>query len=171
MSRLYDQRADLRMLRARSWVIPIVSTLFGSALGLLPVVTTIALLPPIGLLVLLSWRLLRPELWPIWVGLPLGFADDLISGQPIGSAMALWTASLIVLEMVDNRLVWRNYWQEWVIAAALIALCVTGGWALATVAGGGGSPIVVVPQLIVAILCFPLIQRGCAVLDAWRLAR
>lgn len=171
MSRLHDQRADLRLLRARAWIIPIASTLFGSALALLPTVSSIALLPPMGLLALLGWRLLRPELWPIWAALPLGFADDLFSGQPIGSAMGLWTASLIVLEMVDNRLVWRNYWQEWVIAAALITLCVTGGWALAIVAGGGGSPIVIVPQLIVAILCFPFVQRVCAMLDAWRLER
>ena len=161
MTKLHGQQDDLRMLRARAWVVPIASTLFASALATLPLVTPLAVLPPMGLLVLLSWRLLRPELWPIWVGLPLGFADDLLSGQPIGSAMGLWTISLIVLEMVDNRLVWRNYWR--------VALCVTGGWAVASVAGGGGSPSAVMPQMTVAILAFPLVQRACAVLDVWRL--
>ena len=34
-------------------------------------------MPPFGLLVLLAWRLLRPELWRAWVGLPLGLPAEL----------------------------------------------------------------------------------------------
>jgi hypothetical protein len=45
----------------RSQVTPIASTLFASALALLPIVSGAQLLPNFGLLALLSWRLLRPK--------------------------------------------------------------------------------------------------------------
>jgi hypothetical protein len=36
--------------------------------------------PDIGFLVLLTWRLLRPEIWMPTVALALGLFDDLVSG-------------------------------------------------------------------------------------------
>ena len=169
MRRLHGQQSDLRMLRARARIVPVVSTLAGSAVALLPLVATSAWVPPVGLLVLLSWRLLRPELWPVWIGLPLGLADDLVSGQPLGSAASLWTISLILLDITDIQLIWRDYWQEWAIASTFIALCICGGWAFAAFTGGGGSIAAIVPQLLAAIFLFPLVQRTCALLDRWRL--
>lgn len=84
---------------------PVVTVMLGSMLTILPVIAQSPAMPPFGLLVLLAWRLLRPELWRAWVGLPLGLFDDMMSGQPIGSAMFLWTVMLIGIDAIEHRLV------------------------------------------------------------------
>lgn len=161
---------DRRFLaRARS--VPVLSTIAGSATVLLPIITVSPLLPPFGLLMLLGWRLLRPELWAAWVALPLGLADDLLGGQPIGTSMSLWTIILLAIDLVDNRLVWRDYWMDWLVAAVAILFCLGGSWIFARFTGGGGTMLALVPQIGIAIFCFPAIARLCVVLDRWRLAR
>lgn len=160
-----------RMLRARVRVVPIVSTIAGSMTALLPIVATSPTLPPFGLLMLLGWRLLRPELWPAWMALPLGLTDDLLSGQPLGSAMTLWTLAFLALDMVDNRMIWRDYWLDWLIATAAILFCLSGSWLFAAFTGGGGTLLAIVPQAAITILCFPVAARLCALLDRWRLAQ
>lgn len=164
-----------RLLPARARIVPIASTLAASALATLPIVADAPVAPPFGLLMLLAWRLLRPELWQAWVALPLGAFDDLMSGQPFGSAITLWTASLVALDMMDNRAIWRDYWLDWLVATVAIAFCLVGGWAVVAITSkgalGGGTVVAVVPQILMTILCFPLTMRLCAVLDRWRLVR
>jgi rod shape-determining protein MreD len=160
-----------RMLRARVRTVPIVSTIAGSMTALLPIIATSPTLPPFGLLMLLGWRLLRPELWQAWIALPLGFVDDLVSGQPLGSAMTLWTLAFLALDMVDNRMIWRDYWLDWLIATVAILLCLSGSWLFASLTGGGGTILAMAPQIGITILCFPAAARLCAVLDRWRLAQ
>ena len=66
-------------------------TLIASLLQALPLVVTTPLVPDFAFLTLLSWRLLRPEMWPAFHALPLGLFDDLVAGHPLGQSMALWT--------------------------------------------------------------------------------
>lgn len=157
----------LALVRARS--VPIISTMAGSATTLLPMVVTSPQVPPFGLLMLLSWRLLRPELWPAWIALPLGLFDDFLSGQPLGSAMCLWTALLLTLDLVDANLVWRDYWIDWAIAAIAIILCIAGGFWFTGLKHSGISLLILLPQMVFSILCFPLVVRLCVRLDRWRL--
>lgn len=161
---------DERNARIRGRILPILTTIFGSATVILPVIADSPILPPFGLLMLLAWRLLRPELWPVWIGIPLGLIDDLFSGQPIGSAVLLWTTSLLILDLVDTRLVWRDYWQDWLIAAGAIMFCLVGGILTANAVGGNGNILLIVPQLGLSILIYPMIARLCALLDRWRLS-
>ncbi len=57
----------------RMRLVPIVTVMLASALPLmLPLVASSPVLPPLGLLFFLSWQLLRTEMWPVWIGLPLG---------------------------------------------------------------------------------------------------
>ena len=35
--------------------------------------------------------------------------DDLFSGQPMGSAMLLWSVAMIALEAIEQRFPWRGY--------------------------------------------------------------
>lgn len=157
-------------LPARAWIVPVISTIAGSAVAaLLPYVALSPSLPPLGLLMLLGWRLLRPELWRVWVALPLGLADDLLNGRPPGSAMTVWTLLFLLLDMVDSRLLWRDHWQDWLLAAVSIALAIAGGWAITAFQGGGGTIWLVIPQILVTIFCFPAAERLCAALDRWRL--
>lgn len=171
MTRIIAMDASPLTLSVRARAVPIVSTMAGSMLTLLPIVATAPVLPPFGLLTLLAWRLLRPEYWRVWAGLPLGFFDDLMSGQPLGSAMLLWTICLIGIDAADRWLLWRDYWQEWFIAAGAISFCLIGGFLIALSTGGGGYITIIVPQIFASMLAFPLVARACAALDRWRLMR
>lgn len=170
MKRIIASDREERAARIRGQILPILSTIVGSMAVLAPIVAQAPILPPLGFMMLLAWRLLRPEMWPVWIGLPLGVVDDLFSGQPIGSAVLLWTTALLSLDLVDQRLVWRDYWQDWLIAAAAITLYLIGGLVTANAAGGNGHIVQIVPQIILSIIIFPAVARFCALLDRVRLS-
>jgi rod shape-determining protein MreD len=155
----------------RLQALPIVSTLIGSCVCLLPFIATAPVIPPFGLLMALGWRLLRPELWAAWMALPLGLADDLITGTPPGTAMTLWTIIFLGLDLVDSRPMWRDHWLDWWIASVAISFCAAGQWAIGYFVSGGGALWPIIPPTMLAILCFPPIARLCAALDRWRLAK
>lgn len=162
----YMERPSLRVA-----LVPALSTLAGSAMALLPVIATEPIVPPFGLMILLAWRLLRPEIWPVWAALPLGLADDLMSGHYLGTAMILWTVAFLVLEWVDQLLLLREGWIEWAIAAVALPVLGVGAWALSQPADSHTSVFTILPQTIGAILLFPWILRLTAALDTWRLKR
>jgi rod shape-determining protein MreD len=149
--------------------VPIASTMIASLTPLIPAITTAPAMPPWGLLLLLGWRMLHRNIWPAWLGLPLGFWDDMFSGQPLGSSMLLWTLALLGLDMLDRRMVWRDFLQEWGIAAGIIVVALILGLMIANMTGGNTLIFVLLPQIAMSILAFPLVARACAVFDAWRL--
>jgi rod shape-determining protein MreD len=171
MSRIIGMEISPLTISLRARIVPIASTMLASMLTLVPVVATAPVMPPTGLLMLLGWRLLRPEIWPVWAALPLGLWDDLFSGQPIGSAMLTWTICFIAIDQADRWLVWRDYGQDWAIAAGAITFCLAVGFLIALFTGGGGYIQIIVPQILASILFFPVFARGCAMLDHWRLMR
>ena len=149
---------------------PIASVCIASALpSLVPVIVQSPSLPPVGLMVLLSWRLLHHELWPLWIGAPLGLFDDLMSGAPIGTGMFLWSAIMIGIEMVDARLFWRDYWHDWLIAIIACALFLCGGVVLSWLSGSHAPIRLILPQLLWSALFYPLIVRIIAGIDRWRM--
>jgi rod shape-determining protein MreD len=152
-------------------LIPIGSVLIASLTPLLPEIATAPVLPPFGFMVLLGWRLLRDDLWPVWVALPLGLFDDIFSGQPLGSAMALWTISFLVIDLIDSRFVWRDHWQDWGIATLAIGAQLSLALGIAHVTGGAMPFVLLLPQIVVSALLFPMVARLCAMLDRVRLAR
>lgn len=148
---------------------PWVVVMLGSLAPLLPLIASAPLVPPLGFLFLLGWLLLRPGIFPAWAGFPLGLFDDLFSGQPIGSAALLWSIAVLMLEIAEFRMPWRNFIQNWAIAAGLVSgHIVLAAW-FAQAAGGGGNLIALVPQLILSILLIPLIGRIVALFDRFRL--
>lgn len=163
----FDYEAD--RLPLRLWLTPILTTVAGSAVSLLPVIAQTPALPPFGLLVALAWRLLRPTMWGAWMALPLGLIDDLIGGAAIGTAMTLWTIAFLGLEIAEQRVVWRDFWLNWRLGSAAIGFCIAGAWALAWLAHGAGPLWLIVPQALLAILAFPIVMRGVAKTDRWRL--
>jgi rod shape-determining protein MreD len=149
-------------------LIPVVSVMLASLAPLLPMISTAPMMPPLGFMMLLSWRLLRNDLWPVWAALPLGLFDDLFSGAPIGAGMALWATTFIAIDAIDRRFVWRDHMQDWGIAIAFVAAYLAlAGWL-----SGGGAPIwALAPQLVLSGLLFPILSRTTAMLDRWRLGR
>lgn len=127
------------------------------------------IVPPLGFLAFIAWRQLRPGLLPIWAGLPLGIFDDLISGQPFGSAVFLWSVATIVLDAIEARLPWRNFATEWLVAAGLITAYIVLCLALANLAGASTAIAVIMPQIVISILLYPLVGRAAAMFDRIRL--
>ena len=160
---------SMRAARIRIRVVPVVATMVASTASLLPLVATPPLMPPMGFLMLLAWRLLRPELWPVWIGLPLGFVDDLLSGQPLGTAMSLWTLTLLVLDLMDSYMIWRDHWIDWLVAAIAIIIYILAGYWFSGFRGSAMDIAALIPQMLLAILIFPAFVRICVRLDRWRL--
>ena len=151
--------------------LPWLTILLGSLTPWLPVIASAPVLPPFGFLMMLAWRLLRPGLLPLWAGLPLGFFDDLYSGQLLGSGVLLFSVTLIVIELVEARFPWRNFWLDWLMAAAIITTYIV---AAALFSGGVDTFVqlsVILPQLLVSIVLYPVIARFVALLDRLRLKR
>ena len=117
--------------------VPAVTVVAASLLAALPIVSTSGWYPDFGYMVLISWRLLRADPWPAWWAAPLGLVNDLFTGYPIGFSIALWSATMLVLDLIDRRTMWRDYWIEWVLAAVLLAIDEWLQWWLAAVAGAG----------------------------------
>lgn len=155
--------------RARS--VPYIAIMIASALPLVLIADVMPLAPPLGFLMLLGWRMVRPGLLPLWAGAPLGAFDDLFSGQPFGSAIMLWSLAMITIELVEARFPWRGFWHDWFTAG----LMVVGYWLAALLLSGTqpGSAMLIValPQALLAILLYPIMARMVASLDRFRLAK
>lgn len=151
--------------------IPFLTIVLGSLTPMWPVIAPAPLLPPFGLLFLIAWRLLRPNLLPLWAGFPFGLIDDLFSGQPFGSGILLFSLILIGLDLFELRFPWRNFWQNWLTTAVIIAAYLT----LAALFSGADFTMMklglIVPQLLLSIVLFPIIASLVAMLDRVRLMR
>ena len=158
--------------RAGADYVPALSVVAGSLLSLLPIVSATGWWPNFGLLMLLAWRLLRADAWPAWWAAPLGFANDLITGSPIGLSISLWCAIMIAMDILDRRTMWRDYWIEWAIAALFIGLAELAQWRVAAILRAS-VPLNMStgPALLVSVLCFPVAAFMAARLDRWRLGR
>lgn len=156
-------------LRARS--VPYVTIMLASLLPVLLIADLMPLAPSFGFLMLLGWRMVRPGLLPLWAGAPLGAFDDLVSGQPFGSAVLLWSLAMIAIEVVETRFPWRGFWQDW-FTAGMIALVY---WLVTLILSGASvTPemlFAALPQALLSVLLYPIIARMVAGLDRFRLAR
>lgn len=169
MARRHGHDKEYRTALVRAHAVPLLSTMAGSSLTLLPVVSSWPALPPFGFLMLIAWRLLRPELWAAWIALPLGLFDELMGGQPVGSAMFLWTATMLTLDFADTRLLWRDFWIDWLLAAGAIIACIAGTILLSGLHRQTDALMIAIPQMLVSLLCFPITMRICVRLDRLRL--
>ena len=151
--------------------VPAASVVIATLLALLPIVSLTGWWPNVGLLMLVAWRLHRADPWPAWWAAPMGFVNDVVTGNPIGLSVALWPAMMLLMDAVDRRTQWRDYWIEWALAAVLIALVKLAEWRVASI---GGAPVplaTLLPSIGIAIFCFPIAALAVARLDRWRLGR
>jgi rod shape-determining protein MreD len=152
----------------RARALPWAMVLAGSALSaVMPVVADVPLVPPLGLLTLLTWRLLAPFALRRWAGAPLGLFDDLLSGQPLGSAVLLWSLAMLGVEMAEQRLGHRGFWLDWLVAALAIAGVLAAGRLLAAPLAATLAPVLW-PQVLASVLLFPASARLVAWVDRKR---
>lgn len=155
----------------RAAIVPYASILLSSLLPVLIIAGAMPALPPLGYLMLLCWRIIRPGLLPMWVGVPLGLFDDLFSGQPFGSAVLLWSLTMIIIEIIETRFPWRGFAQDWFTAGLAIIVYILAAMIIS------GAPLTphqlfaAAPQLLLSVLLYPVLARFTAMLDAFRLAR
>ena len=174
-SRIPGMAAGGRLNRAPSpflaYLLPWLAIALASVAPAWPVIASFPLMPPLGFLMLLGWRQLHPGLLPVWAGLPLGLLDDLVSGQPAGSGVLLWSATLLGLEAIELRWPWRNFLVEWAVSGAIIAAYLVIAGLIANGITRADWLMVILPQMLVSILVYPLIGRVVAWLDRLRLAQ
>ncbi|MEP5939050.1 MAG: rod shape-determining protein MreD [Erythrobacter sp.] len=167
----YGRKINRESSPWRQYSVPYISVIAGSILPVFVLVGTMPIMPPLGFMILLAWRIMRPGLLPIWVGLPLGAVDDLFSGQPFGSAILLWSLAMLAIEQLEQRFPWSNFWQDWVTAAMVLAV-----YLLLAMFASGAVPgyfhlTVLVPQIALSILLYPIIAIVVSWLDRFRLIR
>ena len=160
-------RRPKRLARA----IPALSVGAASLLPLAPVIAEVGWMPNTGLLLLLAWRLLRGDVIPAWWAAPLGLWNDLALGLPIGISVVTFTAGMILLDLLDRRTMWRDYWLEWVLAAGLIILAEIVRWWVDAAMGASYPLRTILPAAAIAILSFPLAAWAASRIDRWRLGQ
>ena len=151
--------------------VPATTVIFASLLAALPIVGVSGWYPDFGYLVFIGWRLLRADPWPAWWAAPLGFVNDLFTGYPVGFSIALWSATMLVLDLIDRRTMWRDYWIEWMVATVLIALDEWLQWRVARLSGADIPFTMMLPQMLISICAFPLSAWLVSRVDRWRLGR
>ena len=166
-----ERRINRAPSRTIGNLVPWLSIVLASAVGFAPVIASAPVVPPLAFMLLLAWRTLRPGLLPVWAGLPLGAIDDLYSGQPFGSAVLIWSLAMLAMEAVDQRFLWRGFIADWLAASVLLSGGLLLGAIVAGIAAGHIAPWIVLPQLALSIVLFPLMTQGVALLDRLRLVR
>lgn len=167
----YGRRINRDHSPVLSTALPYLTIMLGSLLAIIPLTGTLPFLPPLGYLTFLGWRVMRPGLLPMWAGLPLGAFDDLFSGQPFGSAILLWSITMIGFELLEMRFPWRSFLHDWFAAAMA-----TTAYILLAITVSGASPnlhhlIAALPQILLSALLYPIIARMIDWLDRIRLTR
>lgn len=171
MNRIAGSEGEVRIRDLRSRSVPLGSTIVAILLVLLPFIAVTALVPDLGLMMLVAWRLLRPEIWTANTAMGLGLFNDLVAGNPLGQSILLWTSLFLVFDLIDARLGFRDYLMDWAIAAAAIAGVHAGAWYIALLLGSDTSFIIVLPQMALGALAYPIVARIVIGLDRWRLGR
>lgn len=147
------------------------SIVLASWLPTYAVAISMPIMPPFGYLLLVCWRLMRPGTLAPWAALPLGAFDDLVSGQPFGSAILLWSLTLLVFEWFESRFPWRGFLQDWLTSAVACGSYVI----LAAVVSGADLNwpllLAIFPQLLLSMALYPIIAAMVATLDRFRLMR
>lgn len=167
----YGSRINRTHSRILAYAAPWLSIMVGSLVTQLPIAVAVPLMPPLGFLMLISWRLVRPGLLPVWVGVPLGAFDDLFSGQPFGSGILLWSLTMLAIELLEFRFPWRGFVQDWLVASLMVSVYLA---LAALLSGASPSPymfVALAPQLVLSLLLFPIVARLTAGLDRLRLTR
>lgn len=148
----------------RARLLPPATVVAGSLVTAWPAVSHVPVLPPFGLLMLLAWRLLAPGSLRLWAPAVLGFVDDLVSGQPLGSAVLLWTLAGLAMDYAGQRTMFASFRDDWWRGAAAIAGVLALGRLIAAPIGAHVD-VMLSAQIAASILLFPAAAWLCGWID------
>lgn len=135
------------------------------ATAVIPLVTTLPVLPDAGLALLLAWRLYRPDMLAPWAALPLGIIADILAGLPIGISATVWPLVLLALTFIEPRFPLRDMRMDWALAGSAIVVALFLEWKLLEVAHLPLPFMPILLSMISTILFFPLIARLAALME------
>ncbi|MGB3752672.1 MAG: rod shape-determining protein MreD [Parerythrobacter sp.] len=167
----YGSRIDRTHSSVLVFILPIASIMLGSLLPGLFIASALPFIPPLGFIILMAWRVVRPGIFPVWIGFPLGLFDDMFSGQPFGCAIVLWSLAMIAMDVIETRFPWRNFVQDWLTVGLFVAAYIVVAALLSGGAPGLPGLLALAPQVTLSIVLFPIIARGVARIDRLRLMR
>jgi len=167
----YGSRINRDHSKILATAVPWASVMLGSLLAFFPIATAMPLLPPLGFLLLVAWRLQRPGLLPVWAGFPLGMWDDLFSGQPFGSGILLWSLAMIAIEMIETQFPWRNFMLDWATASGIVAAYLLVAALFSGASATDQMIAVLLPQFLVSVMVYPAVSGVVSRLDRLRLMR
>jgi len=154
---------------ARYWPHGIV--LLASLLSMLPIVSLHGWWPDFAFLFLIAWRLQRPLAFGPWFPPLAGLWNDVLAGHPIGLSVFTFSLALLVADLIERRILSRDFVTEWLVASLMILAAEVIQWWVAR-AGGADLPITVLAiPLLTSMLCYPLIARLVSYADAKRFRR
>jgi rod shape-determining protein MreD len=151
--------------------VPVTSVIAAMLLSTLPFAPDVGWFPDFAFLMLIAWRLSRADVWPSWWAAPLGLLNDLVVGYPIGLSVTMWTMSMLALDIIDRRTIWRDYWIEWATASLLILVSQAAQWQVAAWMGARVPFTFMLPPIFISIAAFPVAAWLVTRLDIWRLGR
>lgn len=167
----FGSRIERRHSVTTALVIPWLSIIAASILPIFVIATALPIVPPLGFIMFLSWRMVRPGLLPVWAGFPLGAVDDLFNGQPFGFAILAWSIAMLAMDAIETWFPWRSFVLDWVTAAMIIVLYVLASIVLSGAVLSAALFAAAVPQIVFAVLTVPIAARLVAALDRLRLRR
>nr|WP_279639122.1 rod shape-determining protein MreD [Sphingomicrobium sediminis] len=149
--------------------LPWVSILVASSLAILPFMSMRGWWPDFGLLMLLGWRMQRSDAFPNWYAIPLGLANDLLTGHPIGLSVVTYNFALLMIDIIDARRMWNYWWSEWLVAALLVTFAELLQWFVAYVQDAAIPIKALIPPVIIMIFFVPIALAIASALDRYRL--
>lgn len=167
----YGRRINREHSPLIALAVPWLSIMVASLVPMFFIATALPLVPPAGFAMLVAWRLVRPGLLPVWAGFPLGLFDDVFSGQPLGSGVMLWSLTMIAIELLDRRIPWRSFWQDWAAAALALLAYLFASFLVSGASATTAALVALGPQALLSVLLFPAAARLVATLDRLRLTR
>jgi rod shape-determining protein MreD len=78
---------------------------------------------------------------------------------------------MLAMDALDTRVVWRDYWIDWVIGGVALAFVLIGGALLARAGDAADILRLVGPQYGISLFLLPLAMYLTGWLDRWRLGR
>jgi len=167
----YGSRINRAKSPIREYCTPYASIMLASLVPFLFLADVMPFVPPLGFMFLIGWRIMRPGVLPLWVGVPLGAFNDLYSGQPFGSGIFLWSLAMIGLEALESRFPWRGFWQDWFTAGLVVIMYILAAMVVSGATLSVHLLLATLPQILTSILVYPLVSRIIASLDRFRLSR
>lgn len=121
------------------------------------------LVPMLGTLVIFYWCLYLPALMPLFGLLALGFAQDVISGDPLGLGFLTYLPIVFVTKSRSANRFGTSFWFSWLLCCLVMAMSATVHYVIS--AGLAWQILDIKPvasRYGAAILAYPLFAIGFA---------